>query len=263
MGYIDSHSHLYLEEFSQDLPLVVSNAQRAGVSHILLPNIDTTTIEAMLKVTDIYKGYCFPMMGLHPTSVNKSYKKELVIIEKYLNESDAFIGVGEVGLDLYWDKTYVKEQVDAFVYQIQLALDFNLPLVVHSRDAFDLLYTTMLPYKETPLKGVFHSFTGTEEEALKLLEFKSFMLGINGVVTFKNSSLSTVLKSVSSDRIILETDAPYLTPVPYRGKRNESSYLKYTLQRVAEIYAKSTEEMALITTANSIKVFDKLVVNSL
>ncbi|NDV58689.1 TatD family hydrolase [Bacteroides sp. 519] len=262
MDYIDSHSHLYLEEFTEDLPIVIRNAQQAGISHILMPNIDSTTIADMLKVTDAYKEYCYPMMGLHPTSVNNTYKQELAIVEQHLKESNQFIAVGEVGLDLYWDKTYIKEQVEAFDYQIRLALNYNLPLVIHSREAFDLLYTTMLPYKETSLKGVFHSFTGTSHEALKLMEFTNFMLGINGVVTFKNSTLSTVLQTVPLDRIILETDAPYLTPVPYRGKRNESAYLKYTLLKLAGVYLKTPDEIANITSKNTLKVFERLAINS-
>jgi len=258
MSYIDSHSHLYLDEFSQDLPLVIGNAKEAGVSHVLLPNIDNTTIDSLLKVTEKYKGYCFPMMGLHPTSVNDSYKKELAIIEKYLKERDEFVAVGEIGLDLYWDKTYVNAQVKAFEYQLQLALEYNLPVVIHSRDAFELLYNTMAHYKDTPLKGIFHSFTGTEAEALKLLEFEDFLLGINGVVTFKNSKLPTVLQSVPLNRIALETDAPYLTPAPYRGKRNESAYLKFTLQKVADIYETTVEEIADVTTTGTMRIFDKL-----
>ena len=258
MNYIDSHSHLYLEEFNNDLPQVIERARLAGVSHILLPNIDSTTINDMLRVSHAYPGYCFPMIGLHPTSVNNTFEKELQIIEESLSLSNEYIAIGEIGLDLYWDKTFIKEQVYAFDKQIQMALQYNLPIAVHSREAFHLLYETILPYKDTSLKGVFHSFTGTVEEAEKLLEFKGFYLGINGVVTFKNSGLSHVLNQIPVSRIIMETDAPYLTPVPFRGKRNESAYLKYTLNKVADIYQITPDELADVTTCNTQKIFDRL-----
>lgn len=258
MNYIDSHSHLYLEEFNNDLPQVIERARLAGVSHILLPNIDSTTINDMLRVSQAYSGYCFPMMGLHPTSVNSTFEKELQVIEKSLTLSDEYIAIGEIGLDLYWDKAFIKEQVQAFDRQIQLALQYNLPIVVHSREAFHLLYETILPYKNTALKGVFHSFTGTVEEAEKLLEFKGFYLGINGVVTFKNSGLAQALSQIPVNRIIMETDAPYLTPVPFRGKRNESAYLQYTLNKIADIYQITPNELAGITTCNTLKIFDRL-----
>ncbi|MDL2305192.1 TatD family hydrolase [Bacteroides sp. OttesenSCG-928-D19] len=256
--FVDSHSHLYLEEFSDDLFQVINRAREAGITHILLPNIDSTTTESMLKVSDTYSGYCFPMMGLHPTSVDKSYKEELAIVEQELKSNDLYIGVGEIGLDLYWDKTYMKEQVHAFDYQLQLALKHELPVVIHSREAFDLLYQTMLPYKDTALKGIFHSFTGTIEEAEKLLSFDHFVLGINGVVTFKNSSLPQVLCDIPLNKLVLETDAPYLTPTPYRGKRNESAYLKYTLHKVAHIYNETPEAVLSATSKNIRKLFSKL-----
>ena len=233
---IDSHSHLFLEEFSQDLPQVIEHARAAGVSHIFMPNIDSTTVDAMLAVCNTYKGYCFPMIGLHPTSVNDEYEKELSVVSEYLKKANQFVAVGEIGLDLYWDKTYLKEQLTAFERQVEWALDYGLPIVIHCREAFEYIYKVLEPYKKTPLSGIFHSFTGTAEEAGRLMEWENFKVGINGVVTFKKSSLPEVLRTFPLERIVLETDSPYLTPVPHRGKRNESAYIVNTLSKVAEIY---------------------------
>lgn len=258
MEFIDTHSHVYLEEFDQDLPEVIERARLVGVSHILLPNVDHETVERMLRVCTLYKGYCYPMIGVHPTSIGADYEKELAIVEQQLSLPNTYVGVGEVGLDLYWDKTYLKEQMIAFDKQIQWALQYNLPLVVHSRDAFEYICEVMSPYRETSLKGIFHSFTGSVEEARRLLEFEGFMLGINGVVTFKNSSLAQTVAQIPIERIVLETDAPYLTPAPNRGKRNESANLKYTLEKVSEAYGKSPQVVAEVTTANAFKVFGML-----
>lgn len=252
---IDTHSHLFLEEFAEDLPQVMERARNAGVSYIFMPNIDSTTIESMLSVCNAYPGYCFPMIGLHPTSVNESYERELAIVYERLSPPNDFIAIGEIGLDLYWDKTFLKEQLVAFEKQIEWALEFNLPIVIHSREAFDYIYKVMEPYKNTALSGVFHSFTGTQEEADRLLEFEGFMLGINGVVTFKKSTLPETLQTVPLERIVLETDSPYLTPVPNRGKRNESAYVKDTLNKVAEIYRMTDEYVAEVTSENALKVF--------
>lgn len=256
MRYIDTHSHIYLEEFDTDRADVIERAKAAGISHILLPNIDSSTISRMLDVCANYTGYCYPMIGLHPTSVNSGYENELAIVEQQLNPPHPYIAIGEVGLDLYWDKTYLKDQIEVFDRQIQLALQYDLPLVIHSRDAFPQILETIQPCKHKEgLRGIFHSFTGSLEEAMQLIELEGFMLGINGVVTFKNASLSETLKHIPIERIVLETDAPYLTPVPNRGKRNESAYLQGTLIKVAEIYGMSPQEIADQTTANATKVF--------
>lgn len=252
---VDSHSHLFLEEFAEDLPLVMERARAAGVTHIFMPNIDSTTIEPMLSVCDTYRDFCFPMIGLHPTSVNDSYEKELEIVANHLATSERFVAVGEIGIDLYWDKTWLKEQLIVFEKQVQWALQYQLPIVIHCREAFDYIYKVLQPYKETGLTGIFHSFTGTSEEAAKLLDFPGFMIGINGVVTFKKSQLPEVLKDVPLAHIVLETDSPYLTPVPNRGKRNESARLKDTLIKVAEIYRESPEVVAEATSENALKVF--------
>lgn len=252
---IDTHSHLFLEEFTEDLPQVMERARNAGVSYIFMPNIDSTTIDSMMLVCNAYSGFCYPMIGLHPTSVNESYERELAIVYERLSAPNNFIAIGEIGLDLYWDKTFLKEQLVAFEKQIEWALEFNLPIVIHSREAFDYIYKVMEPYKNTALSGVFHSFTGTQEEADRLLEFEGFMLGINGVVTFKKSTLPETLLTVPLERIVLETDSPYLTPVPNRGKRNESAYVKDTLNKVAEIYRMTDEYVAEVTSENALKVF--------
>lgn len=252
---IDTHSHLFLEEFSDDLPQVMERARQAGVSRIYMPNIDSTTIESMLSVCADYPDFCYPMIGLHPTSVNESYRQELSIVRERLEAPNNFVAIGEIGLDLYWDKTFLNEQLYVFEKQIEWALEYKLPIVVHSREAFDYIYKVMEPYKKTPLTGIFHSFTGTSEEAAKLLEFEGFMLGINGVVTFKKSTLPETLTTVPLERIVLETDSPYLAPVPNRGKRNESANVKDTLMKVAEIYQITPEHVAEVTSVNALKVF--------
>lgn len=256
MKLVDSHSHLFLEEFDADLPLVIERARQAGVTHIYMPNIDSTTIDPMLKVCNEYKGYCYPMIGLHPTSVNGDFQNELAIIEKQLNDSpNRFVAIGEIGLDLYWDKTFLNEQLDVFDRQIQWALAYNLPVVIHCREAFEYIYKALLPYKSTQLRGIFHSFTGSQEEAEQILDYPGFFIGINGVVTFKKSTLPNVLPHIPLNRIVLETDAPYLAPVPNRGKRNESAFIKDTLTKVAEVYGQAPEIVAEATSENALKVF--------
>ncbi len=261
---IDTHSHLFLEEFAEDLPQVIERAKLAGVTYVFMPNIDSSTIGPMLSVCSRYPGYCFPMMGLHPTSVNsETYEEELAIVRKRLDESRDFIAVGEIGIDLYWDKTYLKEQLIAFERQIEWAIELDLPIVIHARDAFEQIFAVMEPYRNTGLRGVFHSFSGTAEEAERCLSFDNFVLGINGVVTFKKSLLPEVLaSSVPLERLVLETDSPYLTPVPNRGKRNESANVKDTLSKVAEVYGMSAELVSRITSDNALKVFGVFCSNS-
>ncbi|KAA6334554.1 putative metal-dependent hydrolase YcfH [termite gut metagenome] len=256
MKFVDSHSHLFLEEFADDLPAVIDRAKAAGVSHIFMPNIDSSTIKNLLQVCDSYKNYCYPMIGLHPTSVNLFYKKELDMVAEQLDSSNGYVAIGEVGIDLYWDKTYLQEQLIAFDKQVQWALTYQLPVVIHCRNAFEQIYETLYPYRNTSLRGIFHCFTGTEEEAGKILsDFPGFMIGFNGVITFKNSSLSMVFKQISLERIVVETDSPYLAPVPYRGQRNESAYLKDILMRMAEIRQISPEEIARVTSENALNIF--------
>ena len=255
MKLVDSHSHLFLEEFTEDLSEVIARAREAGVTHIFMPNIDSTTIEPMLRVCSEYKDYCFPMIGLHPTSVNADYEKELEVVAKELTLPNEYVAIGEIGMDLYWDKTFLKEQQIVLDRQVKWALEYNLPIVIHCREAFDYLYKVLEPYKSTPLRGIFHSFTGTSKEADCIIEFSNFLIGINGVVTFKKSTLLEVLKYIPLNRIVLETDSPYLTPAPNRGKRNESANVKDTLIKVSEVYGESPEMVAQATSENALKVF--------
>lgn len=258
MRLVDSHSHLFLEEFSEDLPEVMERARKAGVTHIFMPNIDSTTIEPLLKVCASYKELCYPMIGLHPTSVRENFRQELEVVHRYLNGEVPFVAVGEIGMDLYWDKTFLKEQTIAFRQQVEWALEYRLPVVIHCREAFEYIYKVLIDYKDSSLTGIFHSFTGTLDEAARILDFPGFCLGINGVVTFKKSALPAVLAQVPLDRIVLETDSPYLTPVPNRGKRNESAYVKDTLVKVAEVYGRTMEEVSEATSENALKVFGML-----
>ncbi len=255
MNFIDTHSHLFLEEFAEDLPLVMQRAKAAGVSRIYMPNIDCSTIKPLLDTVAQYPDYCFPMIGLHPTSVNTDFREELKVMKEMLEQSHPFVAIGEVGMDLYWDRTFINEQFEAFETQIQWSAEYRLPLVIHSRDSFEEVYQVIKRNEHKNLKGIFHSFTGTKEEAERLLQFDGFYLGINGVVTFKKSTLPEVLRNVPLERVVLETDSPYLTPAPNRGKRNESANVKDTLLKLAAIYQCSPENVAEITTMNALKIF--------
>ena len=254
---IDTHSHIFSEEFRDDLPEVIGRAREIGVTHIFMPNIDDTSVQAMLDVCRQYPGYCFPMLGFHPTSVEGAddiYKvREL---KKYLVPGHPYIAIGEVGMDLYWDKTWLKEQQQILDEQIQWALEWNLPLVIHCREAFPELFQVLQPYKDTSLRGVFHSFTGTSDEAAKLLEYEHFLIGINGVVTFKKSTLPEALAGVPLGKLVLETDAPYLAPVPFRGKRNEPSFVKQVALKLAELYGVEIGEVERKTVENALKLFN-------
>lgn len=260
--FIDTHSHLFVGEFDEDRADVMCRAQKAGVTHIVMPNIDEASIEPMLKVCAEYPGYCYPTIGLHPTEVKEGYCQVLGKMKAQLDASvrgealhAPFVAVGEVGLDFYWDSTYKQEQLLALEEQVEWALEYNLPIIIHSREAFSELYALFSHYKNTPLCGVFHSFTGTVDEARALLEFPGFVLGINGVATFKRSSLPEVLREVPLARIVVETDSPYLAPVPYRGKRNESAYVSLVVDRLAEVYQCSSEQVALQVCENSYNLF--------
>jgi TatD DNase family protein len=254
---IDTHSHLFLEEFAADLPEVMERAERAGITYILMPNIDSTTIEPLLDVCQRYP-MCKPMIGFHPTSVTaENYKAELRIVEEELKREDRnYIAIGEIGMDLYWDKTYREEQLTVFERQIELALEYRLPIVIHAREAYDEVCMVLDKYRTTPLRGVFHSFTGNAEEAERLLSYENFMIGVNGVVTFKKSPLTESLKRVPLTRVLLETDSPYLTPVPYRGRRNESAYVEYVMKKLAEVYETDCNKVCEQTTKNAVKLFD-------
>lgn len=253
---IDTHSHIFSEEFKEDLSEVIARAKEIGVEKIFMPNIDDTSVEDMLNVCQAYPDYCFPMIGFHPTSVegpDAIYKVREM--KKHLVEGHPYIAVGEVGLDLYWDKTWLKEQQLILDEQIQWALEWNLPLVIHCREAFPELFQVLEPYRHTELTGVFHSFTGTVDEARELMDYSRFMIGINGVVTFKKSTLPEVLQEVPLTKLVLETDSPYLAPVPFRGKRNETSYVKRVAVKLAELYGMEIGEVERQTTENALKVF--------
>ena len=255
---IDTHSHLFVEEFTDDLPEVIQRAKEVGITYVLMPNIDDTTVADMLNVCNAYPGYCFPMIGFHPTSVDGESMEKVKTMKGLLTEGHPYIAIGEVGLDLYWDKTYLKEQQQVLDEQIHWALEYDLPLVIHCREAFSELFEVLAPYKNTQLSGIFHSFTGTPEEMEQVLDYDRFMIGINGVVTFKKSTLPQILQTVALERLVLETDAPYLAPVPYRGKRNESSYVIKTAEMLARVYGMDIEEVKRQTTRNALKVFKRV-----
>lgn len=253
---IDTHSHLFTEEFDADRAEVLKRAKEEGVNRIYMPNIDETTIDRLLQVCEDNSGYCFPMMGLHPTSVNENFEIALQQVRQCLEvHREKFVAVGEIGIDLYWDDTFLQQQLEVFDRQVRWALELNLPIVVHCRKAIQYIYKVLLPYKDTELRGIFHSFTGDPEEAELMLQFERFMIGVNGIVTFKKSTIPAVLPQIPFERIVLETDSPYLTPVPHRGERNESSYICYTLMKVAEVLGRLPEEVAAQTTDNAMRMF--------
>lgn len=252
MTLIDTHTHLYLPEFDHDRSNVVENALAAGVEKMFLPNIDRDTVKPLLALAAQFPLHCYPMAGLHPTSVKENWKEEMAFVEKMLEEN-SFIAVGEIGIDLYWDKSFEKEQQEVFARQIQLALDHRLPVVIHSRESLPVIFDVLRGFSRLP-GGVFHSFTGTRSQAEKILEM-GFGLGIGGIVTFRNSSLKEELKPLGPGAMVLETDAPFLAPVPRRGKRNESKYLIYIARFLAGLFDITPEEIARITTANARKIF--------
>lgn len=254
MVLIDTHTHIYLSEFDSDRDKSVERALKNGVRKLLMPNIDAGSVNAMMSSAERYKGVCLPMAGLHPTSVKQDYEEHLNEIEKLLG-SGSFCAVGETGIDLYWDKTFIREQIIAFRRQLSWAVEKNLPVIIHSRNAFPEIFEVLKEFKGSGLKGVFHAFSGNIETAHKVIE-SGFKLGIGGVVTFKNSGLDRVVKEAGIENIILETDSPYLAPVPYRGKRNESSYLCIINAAVASLVGMKKEETAEITTYNAVKLFN-------
>jgi TatD DNase family protein len=251
--FIDSHTHLYVQEFADDRAEVIARAQAAGVSQFLLPAIDSETTEAMYQLKNDYPNNVHLMMGLHPTHVGAQLEKELAHVKAQL-ETDAFVAVGEIGIDLYWNKTTLVKQQEAFRVQIRWAKEKNLPIVIHCREAFDEIFEILEEEKGQDLRGVFHCFTGNFEQAQHAIKF-GMKLGIGGVVTFKNGKIDQFLDQIDLKHIVLETDAPYLAPAPYRGKRNESAYLIQVAASVAEIYGKKIEEIAQITTQNSKSIF--------
>ena len=256
---IDTHSHLFTEEFDSDRAEVLQRAKEQGVTRIYMPNIDETTIDRLLKVCEDNSGYCFPMMGLHPTSVNENFEIKLQqVYQCLMARRDLFVAVGEIGIDLYWDNTFLDQQIEVFDRQVRWALELDLPIVVHCREAIQYIYKVLLPYKDTALRGIFHSFTGDSVEAELMLQFKRFMIGVNGIVTFKKSVIPTILPQLPIERLVLETDSPYMAPVPHRGKRNESAYIIEIAKELSTLYDKSLNEIDRITTENAIRIFRKV-----
>ncbi len=249
----DTHTHLYSEAFDEDRDKVIQNAIDQGIERFFIPSIDSSYTKSMLDLEMLYPKNMFLMMGLHPTHVKENYKEELKHVELMLSKRH-FYAIGEIGIDLYWDKTYLNEQQEAFKFQIHLAKKYGLPIVIHCRDSFDEIFEVLEDEKAEDLFGIFHCFTGTEEQAKRALSY-NMKLGIGGVVTFKNGKIDTFLNKIDLNHIVLETDSPYLAPVPYRGKRNESVYLLQVLKKLSLIYDLDEKVIANITTQNSKEVF--------
>lgn len=260
---IDTHTHIYTEEFDADRADVVARAQAAGVALMLLPGINASTIAPMLATCRTWPGICFPLIGLHPEDVREDYADVLARMEPLLaggaDKAGQFVGIGEIGLDFYWDTTYKAEQAEAFDRQLDWAAAHRLPVVIHQRAAFDELCAIMERHRSQSLTGIFHCFGGTADEAERLLSFPGFMLGIGGALTYKKSTLPDVLRNnVPLDRIVVETDAPYLAPVPFRGRRNEPAYIVEVVRRLADIYDQTPDAVAARTTANALRIFPTL-----
>jgi TatD DNase family protein len=253
MQLIDTHTHIYLQEFDADRDEVINRSVQNGVVKLLMPNIDIDSVSQMLAVENRYPGICYPIIGLHPTSVKEDFESQLDKLEN-LAAGNKFYAIGEIGIDLYWDTSHLNEQIIVFRRQVAFALNKGLPVVIHSRDSFPEVFKALEEFKGSGLKGVFHAFTGSFRDAEKAIGM-GFKLGIGGIVTFKNSGLDKVVRQVGPENILLETDSPYLAPVPYRGKRNESFYLCIINNKIAEIFGMTEEKTASITWFNSVQLF--------
>ena len=253
MQLIDTHCHIYVDAFDNDRPQMIQRARDNGVSRMLMPAIDSTEHDAMLQLEQQYPGQCIAMMGLHPCSVKENVEKELTIVRNYF-EQRSFLAVGEIGLDFYWDVSFKEQQYTSFHMQIDLALHYDIPIVIHSRESTDECIRIVKEHQKGNLKGVFHCFSGSAEQARQITDLGLY-LGIGGVLTFKKSGLDAVMKETGINQVVLETDAPYLAPVPFRGKRNECSYIKYVAQKLADIKQISLEDAAAITTKNAEDLF--------
>jgi TatD DNase family protein len=253
MKLIDTHCHLYSEEFEKDIETVIGNAVEKGVEKFYLPSIDSASMKSMFNLEEKYPGQCIAMMGLHPCYVKENYQDELALVQHWLTKRK-FAAVGEIGLDFYWDKTFATEQYEAFRTQMEWAIENNLPIAIHTRNAMQETINIVREYVPKGIRGIFHCFSGSYESAREIVN-AGFYLGIGGVLTYKNAGLAEVLSKIDLQHLVLETDAPYLTPVPFRGKRNESSYLKYIVAKLAVVKNCSEEEVAAITTENAEKIF--------
>ena len=255
--FIDTHIHLDGEEFTEDLDLVVARAKEAGAEKLFIPGINLSSVKSVAELCEKYSGFCYPMIGLHPEDVREDWESVLREMETHMQDAP-WIAIGEVGLDFYWSREFEKEQIEAFDKQVQWAIKYDLPLMVHCRTAQNELLAVLRKYADNPkLRGVFHCFTGNEQEARRYLEYENWMLGIGGVLTFKKSKLPETLRNaVPLSRIVLETDAPYMAPVPHRGKRNESSFIPYIINTLAEVYSTSPDNIAETTTRNAKNLFN-------
>jgi TatD DNase family protein len=251
---IDTHTHLYSSQFDQDREEVIQQSINNGVDKFLLPNIDKSSIQGMLSLQQKFPLNCYAMMGLHPCSVDQNWEQELEEI-KTLLQQERIVAIGEIGIDLYWDKTYVEQQKEAFTRQISWAKEMNLPIVIHARDSFSEIYSVLDQVNDERLKGVFHCFTGSAEDVSKIQSYGGFKFGIGGVLTFKKSGLDEVVKNIPIEEILLETDAPYLAPTPHRGKRNESTYLPLIASKLSDVFEISEQEVARITSQNAMELF--------
>ena len=254
MQIIDTHTHLYLNQFKDDVDLVIERAKNSGIDKFIFPAIDSSHFKDMHELRNRYPENIYLMSGLHPVSVKDNYKEELNLVLKSL-ETHNYVGIGEIGIDLYWDKTFLKQQQEAFEFQIRLAISNNLPIVIHCRDGFDEIFEILDAEKCSKMRGIFHCFTGTLVQANRAINL-GFNLGIGGVVTFKNGGIDKFLNKIDIKNIVLETDAPYSSPVPHRGKRNESFYVTYILKKISELYALNEQEIAKITSKNALEIFN-------
>ncbi len=251
--FVDSHSHIYSADFSLDRDEVITRALEAGVERIVLPNIDSSSIKPLLDLSDTLPGLFFPLVGLHPTSVKEDFRKELQILEYWLGKRK-FYGIGEIGIDLYWEKAFLDEQIEAFTTQVGWAKERNFPIVIHVRESFNEVMEQLRKVYTPELRGVFHSFTGNLEEAEQIIEL-GFKIGINGIITFKNSGLSETIQKIDPQHLLIETDSPWLAPVPHRGKRNECSYILNVAEKIAELHHTSIQNIAAITSRNAKELF--------
>lgn len=254
MVLADTHTHLYSKQFTHDRTEAVERAIHAGVKHLFLPNIDLDSIEGMHQLSGLFPNHCFPMMGLHPCSVKENYLEVLEKMKTLLN-TNKYYGIGETGIDLYWDKTFIEQQKQSFKIQIQWAKEYQLPLIIHCRNAFNEILEIIDELDDENLKGIFHCFNGNTEQAAHILKYHNFLLGIGGVLTYKNSGLDEVIKNIPLEKIVLETDSPYLAPAPHRGKRNEPAYITEVAKKMAEIFAVPYKEIAEKTSRNALNIF--------
>lgn len=255
MLFTDTHTHLYLEEFDSDRDRVITNAVEKGVEYLFLPNIDSTSLEGMLALQKKFPQHCYPMIGLHPTSVKANFQQELDVVKRELSDPETrYYAIGEVGIDLYWSREYEGEQHSAFSYQLDLAVKYALPVVIHTRNSFDLAVQVIEEKNDPAIHGIFHCFGGSIAQAEKAISL-GFKLGIGGIVTYKNSGLQKVIENFGLEHFVLETDAPFLPPVPYRGQRNESGYIPVIAAKIAEIKQIGLEEVAAVTTRNALTLF--------